>query len=274
MSETGKPRTPGAPVEGAARPASSLKQDAVSEAKGVTGATSASAKAAPADKATETVRVRPPAADRKWQGEPARNGSEPADGASGTESTAVYPRPSFDRPVASGGSPTPGAPPAGPAPARSGADGAAQQGQRPAAFGAAESQAAGQKSNRTPRRAHLVVRRIEPWSAMKFSFIISLVAFVVLFVAVAVLYGVLSSLGVFSTIIDTVTQLTGSGENGQQPVFDIASWFDPVRILGYTALVGAVNVVLITALSTIGAVIYNLSAELVGGIEVTLTESE
>ena len=47
-----------------------------------------------------------------------------------------------------------------------------------------------------------------------------------------------------------------------------------MRILGYTALIGAVNVVLITALSTLGAVIYNLSADLVGGIEVTFSEAE
>lgn len=127
---------------------------------------------------------------------------------------------------------------------------------------------------RLPRKAHLVLRRIEPWSAMKFSFVVSLVCFVVLFVAVAVLYGVLSALGVFDSIIDLVNQLS-QGEQGQSSIpIDIASWFEPVRILGYTALIGAVNVVLITALSTLGAVIYNVSSDLVGGIEVTFSEAE
>jgi hypothetical protein len=127
---------------------------------------------------------------------------------------------------------------------------------------------------RLPRKAHLVLRRIEPWSAMKFSFVVSLVCFVVLFVAVAVLYGVLSALGVFDSIVDLVNQL-GQGEQGQSSIpIDIASWFEPVRILGYTALIGAVNVVLITALSTLGAVIYNISSDLVGGVEVTFSEAE
>nr|WP_063792133.1 DUF3566 domain-containing protein [Nonomuraea pusilla] len=127
---------------------------------------------------------------------------------------------------------------------------------------------------RLPRKAHLVLRRVEPWSAMKFSFVVSLVCFVVLFVAVAVLYGVLSALGVFDSLVDLVNQL-GKGENGQTSLpIDIASWFEPVRILGYTALIGAVNVVLITALSTLGAVIYNISADLVGGVEVTFSEAE
>ncbi|ETK35019.1 DUF3566 domain-containing protein, partial [Microbispora sp. ATCC PTA-5024] len=127
---------------------------------------------------------------------------------------------------------------------------------------------------RAPRKAHLVLRRIEPWSAMKFSFVVALVCFVVLFVAVAILYGVLSALGVFSSITDAVTQLT-TGDGGKaSTALDISGWFDPVRILGYTALLGALNVVLITALSTLGAVIYNVSADLVGGVEVTFSEAE
>jgi hypothetical protein len=126
---------------------------------------------------------------------------------------------------------------------------------------------------RAPRKAHLVLRRIEPWSAMKFSFVVSLVCFVVLFVAVAVLYGVLSAMGVFDSITDAVTQLT-TGDGKTASTIDIGSWFEPVRILGYTALLGAVNVVLITALSTLGAVIYNLSSDLVGGVEVTFSEAE
>jgi hypothetical protein len=125
-------------------------------------------------------------------------------------------------------------------------------------------------SVRAPRKAHLVLRRIEPWSAMKFSFVVSLVCFVILFVAVAVLYGVLSGLGVFDAVVDAMNKL----DSKTASAIDIAGWFEPVRILGYTALIGAINVVLITALATLGAVIYNLSADLVGGVEVTFSEAE
>ncbi|MEV7908097.1 DUF3566 domain-containing protein, partial [Streptomyces anulatus] len=111
-------------------------------------------------------------------------------------------------------------------------------------------------------------------SAMKFSFVVSLVCFVVLFVAVAVLYMVLNGLGVFDNIIQTVNQFTVSDGKPSASGFDIASWFEPVRILGYTALIGAVNVVLITALATLGAVIYNIASDLVGGVEVTFSEAE
>lgn len=127
-------------------------------------------------------------------------------------------------------------------------------------------------SKSSKRRAHLVLSRVEPWSVTKFSFVISLVAFVVLFIAIAVLYGLLAALGVFDALTETLRDLTTSGDT--QSTFDPASWFSASRVLGYAALIGALNVILITALATVGAVLYNLSADLVGGVEVTLSEGE
>ena len=126
-------------------------------------------------------------------------------------------------------------------------------------------------SKRSARQAHLTVARVEPWSVMKFSFVVSLVAFVILFVAVSVLYGALSSLGVFESLQKVVTNLTSSQSSAG---VNAAKWWSASRILGYTALLGSLNIVLITAMSTIGAVVYNLTARLVGGVEVTLRETE
>jgi hypothetical protein len=123
----------------------------------------------------------------------------------------------------------------------------------------------------TTRRAQLVLARIEPWSVMKFSFMVALVGWVVLFVAVAALYYLLSKLGVFHSIEQTVGQVTSSKGH---PGTNAASWFSASRVLGYTMLAGAVNVVLITALATVGAVIYNLVTHVAGGVEVTLKETD
>jgi hypothetical protein len=121
------------------------------------------------------------------------------------------------------------------------------------------------------RRAQLRLDRIEPWSVMKFSFLISIVGWVILLVAVSVLYFTLSKLGVFTSIEHTVGLVTTSKSN---PGSNAASWFKASRVLGYTMLVGAVNVILMTALATIGAVLYNLVTMLAGGIEITLRESD
>jgi hypothetical protein len=144
----------------------------------------------------------------------------------------------------------------------------AARGEPPVAFGGMPKK---RPSKKSARQAHLTVARVEPWSVMKFSFVVSLVAFVILFVAVSVLYGALSGLGVFDSLQRVVTSVTSSQSSAG---VNAAKWWSASRILGYTALLGSLNIVLITAMSTIGAVVYNLTSRLVGGVEVTLRETE
>ena len=141
----------------------------------------------------------------------------------------------------------------------------------PAASRGSAAKAPAAQPKRTARQAHLTVARVEPWSVMKFSFVVSLVAFVILFVAVSVLYGALAGLGVFDSLQRVVSDVTSS--QGSAGV-NAKAWFSASRVLGYTALLGSLNIVLITAMSTIGAVVYNLTSRLVGGVEVTLKETE
>ena len=139
-----------------------------------------------------------------------------------------------------------------------------------AASRGAAAKATAAQPKRTARQAHLTVARVEPWSVMKFSFVVSLVAFVILFVAVSVLDGALAGLGVFDSLQRVVHDVTSSqGSTGVNAKAGSVS-----RVLGYTALLGSLNIVLITAMSTIGAVVYNLTSRLVGGVEVTLKETE
>ncbi len=128
-----------------------------------------------------------------------------------------------------------------------------------------------QKGGGPARQAHLMVSRFEPWSVMKFSFMISLACFVILFVAVTLLYGTLAGLGVFDSIQKALSNVTsGQGTAG----VNVSHWFSASTILSYTALLGVLNVFLITAFATVGSVVYNLTAHLVGGVEVTLRETE
>jgi hypothetical protein len=158
-------------------------------------------------------------------------------------------------------------PTTGPVPGGSGKAAA----ESPAASRGAAHKVPAAQPKRTARQAHLTVARVEPWSVMKFSFVVSLVAFVILFVAVSVLYGALAGLGVFDSLQRVVSDVTSS--QGSAGV-NAKAWFSASRVLGYTALLGSLNIVLITAMSTIGAVVYNLTSRLVGGVEVTLKETE
>ncbi|MEU2347692.1 DUF3566 domain-containing protein [Modestobacter sp. NPDC049651] len=120
-------------------------------------------------------------------------------------------------------------------------------------------------ASRGPRRARLQLRHVDIWSAFKISLVVSFALFFVWMIAIGILYFVLGKFGVFDTINDLVGQVSGDDKG------------DVVHVgvvLGGAALIGLVNVVLLTALSTIATYVYNLFADLVGGLEVTLAERE
>ncbi|RFU21032.1 DUF3566 domain-containing protein [Geodermatophilus marinus] len=122
---------------------------------------------------------------------------------------------------------------------------------------------------RGPRRARLQLRHIDTWSALKISLVLSIALFFIWMVAVGILYGVLSGLGVFDTLNDLFGQLgTASGAGGDGEVIT------PGIVFGGAAVVGAINIVLMTALCTVAAFIYNMCSDLVGGLEVTLSERD
>jgi hypothetical protein len=105
---------------------------------------------------------------------------------------------------------------------------------------------------------------------MKLAFLLSIALAIVLVVAVVVLWSVLDGLGVFDSVAKTLADVTRN-ENGSGGV-DLTSYIGLSRVIGITTILALVNVVLMTALATLGAFLYNLAASLVGGLHVTLSE--
>ncbi|WP_433388922.1 DUF3566 domain-containing protein [Micromonospora sp. KLBMP9576] len=125
-------------------------------------------------------------------------------------------------------------------------------------------------ASRGPRRARLNLKRIDPWSVMKFAFAVSVVLFIVVVVATSVLYLALDAMGVFTSVNDSLTDLVSAGGGQSANGFQITA----KGVILSSALIGLVNVVLFTALATLGAFVYNVCADLVGGIELTLAERD
>lgn len=122
------------------------------------------------------------------------------------------------------------------------------------------------------RRAHLRASRLDPWSVMKVAFMLSIAVAVVGVIAVVVLWSALSAADVFATINTTVRDQATFGTQAEQ--FDVLQYVGLNRVLGVSLLLAVVNVILGTALATLFSFVYNLTAGLLGGIEVTLAETE
>lgn len=119
------------------------------------------------------------------------------------------------------------------------------------------------------RRARLRLTRVDPWSVMKTAFLLSIALGVVTIVSVFMVWSVLSAAGVWDSINSTVQDIVG-GQDASN--FDVENYLGTSRVLGFTMLVAVVDVVLLTAMATLGAFLYNMAAQLLGGIEVTLSE--
>jgi hypothetical protein len=118
-----------------------------------------------------------------------------------------------------------------------------------------------------PRRVRLSLSRIDPWSVMKLSFLLSFAVGVMIVVAAAVVWLVLDNMAVFTTVNDMLTEIVGE----ESPI-DLLQFLDFSRVISGAAVIAIVDVVLLTALSTLGAFLYNITAALVGGVNVTLTD--
>ena len=118
-----------------------------------------------------------------------------------------------------------------------------------------------------PRRVRLAVARIDPWSVMKLSFLLSVAAGIMMVVATAVVWYTLDGLQVFTKVNDLIATLASD------PTFfnilDVAGFS---RVISLATMIAGLDVILLTALATIGAFLYNIVAALVGGIHLTLTD--
>ena len=121
------------------------------------------------------------------------------------------------------------------------------------------------------RRARLRVVRVDPWSITKIAFLLSIAFGIMCVVAVFLVVSVMTASGLWDNVNDSI-----QGVLNQQPdeAFDITDWVSMDKVLGLTMLIAVLNVVLMTALATLGAFLYNLSSSLLGGVEVTLAEDQ
>ena len=126
------------------------------------------------------------------------------------------------------------------------------------------------RPSRRTRKARLRLARIDPWSVMKTTFLFSIAFGVMMVVASFALWSVLAGSGALESLNSLINTLISSEQDGG--VFKIEDYLGVQRVLGFSVVVAAIDVVIITAVATLFAFLYNLSAVVMGGLEVTLAE--
>jgi hypothetical protein len=103
---------------------------------------------------------------------------------------------------------------------------------------------------------------------MKTTFVLSLGIAIVIIVAVVLVWGILAALGVFTSINEAIRSVAGAGSS----VFDVEAFFGLSRVVIASLVLATINIILMTALATLFAFMYNLTVPFTKGVEVTLSE--
>jgi transmembrane protein DUF3566 len=121
------------------------------------------------------------------------------------------------------------------------------------------------RSAGTPRQARMVVKKVGPWSVLKFSLLFYFCVMLIFLLALAVVYW---ALGVFG-VLDSAANLMETAGFGD-PKTGFA--FNGYWIFSRLFVIGVVGVVVWSLVNLILAMMYNLVSDVVGGISVTLSE--
>ena len=117
-----------------------------------------------------------------------------------------------------------------------------------------------------PRSVELTIAKIDPWSILKTSFLLSIALGIATVIGVIVVWFVLDGMNVFGTVEDFLIEL------GAERFLSLLEFVRLPRVISYATIIGVGNIVILTAISTLIALLYNLIATLVGGIKVSLMD--
>ena len=121
---------------------------------------------------------------------------------------------------------------------------------------------------RGPRKVRLTLAKLDPWSVMKLGFLISVAIGIAFVVLVAVLWMILSTMNVFTDIEGVLQSL----QTTTSDPFSIKDYVGFGRVVSLSIVIGVIDVILMTAIATVMAFLYNICSALVGGVQLTLTD--
>lgn len=121
-------------------------------------------------------------------------------------------------------------------------------------------------SEDAPRQVNLVVARVDPWTVMKVGFLLSVAMGIATVIATIVVWAMLDWMHVFSSIEDFLNQISAT------KFVALLDYVKLPKVVSYATVFAVANVIIMTAISTLGALLYNVIASLVGGVRVSLMD--
>ena len=118
-----------------------------------------------------------------------------------------------------------------------------------------------------PKQVRLAITRIDPWSVMKLSFLLSFAFGIIMIIVAFVFWTALNQLHVFTTVDNLVKDLFGDVTQ-----VNILQFVERDRVMSIAMILSVLSVVVLTALATLAAFLYNIIAALIGGVHLTLTD--
>ena len=118
-----------------------------------------------------------------------------------------------------------------------------------------------------PRKIRLSIARVDIWSTLKLSFLLSVAIGIGIIVASAVIWLMLDGMAVFTKIDDLLQSVAGD-----EAQIEILQYLEFNKVVSFATIIAVIDVIVITLIATLGAVIYNIVSALIGGLNVTLTD--
>ena len=120
------------------------------------------------------------------------------------------------------------------------------------------------------RRVKLTASRIDPWSVLKMSFLLSVGVGIAGVALIAGLWVALSGMGVFTAVNAAIEGVLSSSA----AKFNLMDYLGFGKVISLSIVIAIIDVLLFSAISTLVAILYNMSSSLVGGLHLTLTDDE
>jgi hypothetical protein len=126
------------------------------------------------------------------------------------------------------------------------------------------------KSSRRPataKQVRLKLVYVDFWSTVKLSFLAGICLAVIAIVGTFLIWTVLDRTGIFDQINSLFKDISGAGGSDLRSILGLG------QVMGFSLIVAILDIVVVTALGAVFALLYNLSVKITGGLLVGFTNN-